>query len=296
MWYFVRKCGILSENMDLFAYNKCSKRIQHKHNTKGNPLLPHIRHKEIIAFLRTHGVIRVCELASRFEVTDETIRRDLKKLEESGLLKRTHGGAVPTEMSPESIHDRSREAPFATRRTIKLTEKRAIAQAALQRIEPNMTIGLDPSTTCCELARMLPDIQMTVVTNSPIIASILADTPNVRLISLGGLLDRDGWGFCGSLAEQSLEKMTLDISFMSCRGIDPLRGLSDPMEEPTLLKRKMISRSKRTILLVDHTKFLAGSVVPLARHRDMHEVITDNATPRHMLHPFRSIGVPITIV
>ncbi|MCL6443503.1 MAG: DeoR/GlpR family DNA-binding transcription regulator, partial [Alicyclobacillus sp.] len=170
------------------------------------------RHRKIVELVRQEGSIRVAELSRLFQVTEETIRRDLDRLESEGKVIRTHGGAVATE-------ERPLEVPIEQREISRIEQKRAIAAKAVQFVEEGDTISLDASTTAWQMARVLPDIPLTVVTNSVKVAMELANKRYVQVISVGGVLVARSLSFVGPLAERSLDGYHVRKAFFSCSGV-----------------------------------------------------------------------------
>ncbi|MHC5067333.1 MAG: DeoR/GlpR family DNA-binding transcription regulator [Planctomycetota bacterium] len=256
-------------------------------------MLPSLRHREILSRLHADGSVRVSELASSLNVTEETIRRDLKKLEAEERLVRSHGGAIPLDKNDEE--GSAYELPFDVRRVAKLPEKRRIAAAAASLISEGQTLALDQSTTCCELAKILPPVRLTVITSSPVIATLLVPKETIRVICTGGELDRTLFAYFGSWAEAALEHLHIDRAFFSCRGIDLQRGLSDPSDAVARFKKRMIGLAERSTLLADHTKFRSGSVVYYGRIGDVNEMICDDQTSSDVIHAFKTAGVATTV-
>ena len=247
------------------------------------------RHREIIARLTAIGGVRVAQLASELSVTQETIRRDLERLDSEGKLVRTHGGAMAVET------DR-RELPLDVRETVNLEFKRAIARRAVREIVAGDVIALDASSTAHELAKVIPDIAITVVTNALPIASALIDKPSVRVIITGGILDRPSVSMVGPLAEQSLERFHVQKLFFSCRGLDLARGLSVTADEHAGIKRRMIDVCERAYLLIDSGKFDVRSVEFFAPIDEMDMIITDDGSPSKTLSEIRAKGVLVEVV
>jgi DeoR/GlpR family transcriptional regulator of sugar metabolism len=228
------------------------------------------RHRQILHRVTDAGAVRVVELARDLEVTEETIRRDLRSLSEQGLLKRTHGGAVS--LNDEDGHV---DLPYDHRHALQTAQKSAIARAALEMVEPGSVIALDASSTCCQLARILPDQPLTVVTNSLVICTLLATRPNIEVISTGGTLDPDALAFFGMHASRTLERLNIEKLFFSCRGIDLVRGLSEANDRHAALKMRLIDSAQRRILLADSTKFGVSSTVYFASVDLVDHLITD---------------------
>jgi DeoR/GlpR family transcriptional regulator of sugar metabolism len=230
----------------------------------------------------------VTDLARQFGVTEETIRRDLEKLETEGKLMRSHGGAV----APVAI---TGERHYSERQLANAREKSAIARVAVALIEEGDTVVLDASSTVLQLARLLPDIDVTVLTNSIQVALTLADRPRIRVVGTGGTLSTASLSFAGPQAEQSLEKYFVNKAFLSCTGVDTEFGLSDINERQALLKIKMMEISARTFLLVDHSKFGARSLRRFSRLEDVDEIITDSQIDAEALATIK-LACPVVTV
>lgn len=244
------------------------------------------RHREILARLASVGGVRVASLASELNVTQETIRRDLEKLDAEGKLVRTHGGAMAVET------DR-RELPLDVRETINLDKKRAIARRAAQEISSGDVIALDASSTAHELAKIIPDIAVTVVTNAIPVALALMDRPAVRVVITGGILDRPSMSMVGPLAEQSLERFHVQKLFFSSRGLDTARGVSVTADEQAGIKRRMIDLCEKAYLLLDSTKFGVRSVEFFAAVEELDVVITDPQADAKVVSELRSRDVRV---
>lgn len=168
---------------------------------KANP-----RHAAIRRALAVEGEVRVRALARRLGVTPITIRRDLVALETAGVLRRTHGGAVPTRLGVMDLASRERGDREADR-------KRAIAREAARLVRPGMAVSLDTGTTTLELARALPDVRgLTVLTSSLAIAAVLYPRDNVQLVVLGGTARKTRPDLYGDLTEENLNRFRVDLA------------------------------------------------------------------------------------
>ena len=211
-------------------------------------MLPSERRRAIAAAV-TAGV-RTEDLAARFEVSAETIRRDLIRLQQDGLLHRVHGGAEPTE------RPRADEANFVTRQTLHLPAKRAIAALAAGLVEPGHTVLLDVGTTALEVARAIADDwRGTVVTNSLLVCAELAARPSVQVISLGGRVRPGDLAGSGPQAVAALSELYADLAFLGSGGLHAEAGLTDYHSDEIDLRRLMITHSARSYVLADRTKF-----------------------------------------
>ncbi len=226
------------------------------------------RQRAILDLLARQGGVRVARVAMEFGVTQETIRRDLERLEGDGRLVRSHGGAIPLD------RDRT-ELPLDVRETVHLEQKRAIAAHAAAGIREGHVIALDASSTARELARLLPDIPLTVVTNSLAVAMALHDRSRVRVVVTGGVLDGPSYSFVGEMAAEMLDRFHFTRAFISCQGIDLERGLSVTADEQAGIKRRMIALAEEAVLLADSSKFGVKAVEFFAKVGDVDAIITD---------------------
>ncbi|MEM6391457.1 MAG: DeoR/GlpR family DNA-binding transcription regulator [Planctomycetota bacterium] len=215
-----------------------------------------LRQKQILHRVTDTGAARVADLARDLEVTEETIRRDLNTLSERGMLARTHGGAVALESDDGRV-----ELPYDTRDATRMAEKGAIARAALKLIEPGTVIALDASSTACQLAKLLPDQPMTVVTNSLVVCTLLARRERIEVVCTGGTLDAEAMAFGGLQAMRTLEALNVEQLFFSVRGIDLKRGLSEASDRHAAVKLQMLESAQRRVLLADTSKLGLASAV-----------------------------------
>ncbi|MEF3304577.1 DeoR/GlpR family DNA-binding transcription regulator [Paenibacillus sp. GYB003] len=226
------------------------------------------RYEKIVQLVNERGSIRVTELAELCDVTEETIRRDLDRLEQAGRLRRSHGGAV-------SVKDQQPEIPYAEREVTHAEEKRRIAEQAIKLISPNERIILDASSTAWYMAANLPDIPLTVLTNSIKVATELAAKEKIEVISTGGILASRSLSYVGPLAERSLEAYYVDKAFISCKGVHLERGISESNELQARVKQQMIGIADRVVLLADSSKFGVQAFTHVAALSDVADIVTD---------------------
>ena len=231
-------------------------------------MLAPTRHRQLLEILNEKGSVRTAEIAEIFKVTEETVRRDFEKLEKEGALLRAHGGAIRLD-APR------REMPVKDRAAQNSAAKRAIAQTAARWIEPGQIIFLDPSTTVQQLARVLPDQPLTVLTNALQTALVLSQKPAIRVILLGGNFHSSSQSCTGWAAEQMLEQIRIDTAYISCRGLDATRGPSEATEEHARLKRAIVQHAEEVCLLADASKAGTRSSFYFARPSDLDFWITD---------------------
>ncbi|WP_309088410.1 DeoR/GlpR family DNA-binding transcription regulator [Domibacillus sp.] len=226
------------------------------------------RHQKIVELVNERSSIRVSELSDIFSVTEETIRRDLEKLEKEGKLQRSHGGAV-------SMQDEESEVHFSERVITNVQEKKVIAHEAAKRVQEGDRIILDASTTAWYMAKALPNMTLTVITNSIKVVMELSKKERINVISTGGILLPKSLSFVGPLAERSLDLYHVNKTFLSCKAVHLDAGLSDSNEQQALLKKKMIEQSDEVFLMADSSKFGKRAFSLIGPPSGLYEVITD---------------------
>ncbi|SDX14816.1 DeoR/GlpR family DNA-binding transcription regulator [Paenibacillus sp. CF384] len=234
------------------------------------------RYERIVGLVNERGSIRVTELSELCQVTEETIRRDLDRLEQAGRLRRSHGGAV----SVKDLPQQQPEIPYAEREITHAEEKKRIAQEAVQLIRPKDRILLDASSTAWYMASYLPDFPLTVLTNSIKVATELSSKERIEVISTGGLLAQRSLSFVGPLAERSLDLYHVDKVFLSCKGVHLDRGISESNELQARIKQKMIGMADEVVLLADASKFGVQAFTHVADMSDINRIITDQRLPQ----------------
>ena len=212
--------------------------------------------------------VLVSDLATKFGVSEETIRRDLKKLETEGVLVRVYGGAYSADGVENDVN-------VVLRENILVKEKQDIANSCLPYIHDGDSIFLDCSTTGLQLAHLLTDYTLTVTTNSLLIAQALSAYDNIRLILIGGRLHKTSMSFVGENAALMLGMYYLDKSFLSCRSLSMSTGLTDSNESQSAMRRIALNRSNVSFLLADHTKFDSTSFAHISDLRDFDYLVTD---------------------
>lgn len=244
------------------------------------------RQNKIISTVNTRETVRVSELSKLFGVTEETIRRDLEKLEIQGKLMRTHGGAI-------SIKDDGEDLPHFQREVINKKEKMSVAKEAANYIEEHDIIFLDASSTALYLARLIPNISLTVLTNSIQVCVELAKNTNIRVICTGGSLSSNSMSFVGPLTLQTLEPYHVNKLFFSCKAIDAAWGISDSNELQALVKRKVIQMADKKYLLLDHSKLQKKAFAYIDKMDVIDVLIIDADATEESLATFRNQDMTI---
>ncbi|CAG7625363.1 DeoR/GlpR family DNA-binding transcription regulator [Paenibacillus allorhizosphaerae] len=249
-------------------------------------MLPEIRHAKIIEALNEEGSVKVSDISKSFQVTEKTIREDLEKLEQRGILKRVHGGAVLVE------HDDSM-LPILKRRVRQRPEKEQIAEEADKWIEDGQIVLLDAGSTTLELASLIKDRHITVVTNDTKIADLLAGSNQIELCILGGYRRKGTYTIIGPSAIQMMDELNVDIAFLGCTGIDLQRGLSIFHREEAELKKRMMKASKKVVLLADHSKFDRTALVSFAALEEIDMLITDADASSATIEQLEQRGIQV---
>ncbi|MFI7612320.1 DeoR/GlpR family DNA-binding transcription regulator [Nonomuraea terrae] len=227
------------------------------------------RQQEILRRARAAGRVDVVTLAAELDVTTETIRRDLTALERAGVLRRVHGGAIPVERL-------GFEPALAARDEVMTAEKERIAKAALAELPEDGSVIIDAGTTTGRLVQALPaDRELTVVVNSPPLATALAARANLHVIMLGGRVRGKTLATVDDWALRPLASVNVDVAFMATNGCSPARGLTTPDPAEAAIKRAMVEAAQRSVLLADHTKFGNTYLATFAQLSEIDVVITD---------------------
>lgn len=206
------------------------------------------RRQQIWDLVLQNKSVLVKDLSVLFDVTGETIRKDLAVLEAEGKVLKTYGGAY--------ICDGVRnELPISLRETLYPESKESIGAACAGLVKNGDTVTLDESTTCLYIAKQLLNLSgLTILTNSLRIADLFTGSPENRLILSGGELDHRNQCFTNRSGEWVLNKYYVDKCFVSCRGLDMKAGITDGSESNGIIRRIMLERSKIRYLVVDKTK------------------------------------------
>lgn len=249
------------------------------------------RREGIMELLTQQHSVIVAELSKRYDVTEETIRKDLEKLEREGRLRRIHGGAVKA-ADPDEGH----ELPFALRNTLNMPYKRQIAKEAVRLVAEQDLIALDASTTSLQLAHELKSrTGITVVTNSLNIVNVFKDSPGIHLFCTGGSLQPQSLCFVGESAERMMEGYAINKVFLSTRGLTLDKGLLEPNEREARMKKALMRMARQVVVLQDHSKFGQSAFYPIGDWSQVHCMVTDELAPQPYVQQLRALGVEIRI-
>jgi len=250
------------------------------------------RQKEIYSLIKQSGTVRVTNLSKRFKVTTETIRRDLEQMERDGLLHRMHGGAYL-------------EQPGKDDNTLVLRNKEnksaesflSIAAEAAKLVEHGDIIGLDSSVISYQLAKRLINQDITVITNSILVTSefLNSKSSKVKVITVGGYLNKDSSSFVGNMSEKLLETYNVDKFFFSCSGFHIDHGVFENDELEAQVKYKFTTISDKSFLMADHTRFGEKSLTSFMKLNKLELVILDQNIALHNLASLKNNGINVHV-
>lgn len=244
------------------------------------------RKQRILATLHQKPAVRVTELERALCVSAASIRRDLADLERTGLLKRTHGGAISAQMAMI-------EPSLAEKEDQYQAEKAAIARLAVTLVKRGDTIFLDAGSTTRQIARELRHHQgVTVVTNALNIAWELASS-ELELVVTGGQVRRGILSQVGPLADHAIAAVHVDKLFLAANGIDLEKGVTTPNPVEAQTKRAMVERASEVILVADRSKFGRITFSRICGLDRVHRVITDDRLPLNTANALAAAGVKV---
>ncbi len=246
------------------------------------------RRSEILDMLAEKGSLTLVELTKKFSVSEATIRRDLTELESLGKLQRTHGGAVRRDLSLF-------ENNYAYNELVNIESKREIARICEKLVHDGDTVMLDSGTTTYEIARVLKNKKITLITNS---ATIIADfvengAGNITFISTGGVVRPNFRSFVGSFAEDCIRSVVPDISFVCSNGFSLQRGASTPDISEASLKRIMLQSSKKSYLVSDSSKEGKDFFCVISDLRSFDGIIIDKGISPESVKKMKSHGINV---
>ncbi|MER5443882.1 DeoR/GlpR family DNA-binding transcription regulator [Streptomyces sp. NPDC002790] len=242
------------------------------------------RQREIVRTARHSGSVDVTELAAALGVAKETVRRDLRALEDHGLVRRTHGGAYPVESA-------GFETTLAFRTTMHVPEKRRIAAAAAELLGDAETVFVDEGFTPQLIAEALPrDRPLTVVTASLATAGALAENDNTTVLLLGGRVRAGTLATVDHWTSKMLAGFVVDLAYIGANGISREHGLTTPDPAVSEVKSQAIRAARRTVFAGVHTKFGATSFCRFAPVGALEAIVTSTQLPMSEAHRYSLLG------
>ncbi|MGC4109039.1 MAG: DeoR/GlpR family DNA-binding transcription regulator [Nocardioides sp.] len=249
------------------------------------------RQQAIARLVNQRGRMSVNQLAREYDVTTETVRRDLSALERMGLVRRVHGGVVP----PSSLS--LIEAGLRERDLVNTETKERIARAALDLLPPSSgTVILDAGTTTSRLASLLPpDHPLTVVTHAVPIAARLAGQRHLDLHLLPGRVRRTTQAAVGADTVAALSHVRVDVTFVGTNGVTPEHGLTTPDPDEAAVKRALIASGRQVVALADASKFGIETAVRFASPGEIDVLVTDSALSNADRRALAKAGVEVVV-
>lgn len=244
------------------------------------------RRNLILEKLQEEKRVVVSELSQFFDVSEETIRRDLDKLDKDGLAVKSYGGAVLNE-------ETNIDLPFNVRRKHNVKGKQKIAEIIASEIHDGDCIMLDASSTAIFVAKALKKKdRLTVITNSLEIVVELSDMPKWTVIASGGQVKEGYLALLGSRAVSSISDYNVDISVVSCKGFDMEKGFTDSNESLAKVKETMLKSARKRVLAVDSSKFGKIAFAKVGTLKDIDLIVTDSRPEDQWLQLFEAREVP----
>ena len=253
-------------------------------------MLPAERKREITAYITDYQSVRVTDLSEKFGVTEETIRRDLEKLETEGVLTRTYGGAIAAKKKYD-------DEPFSVRLRENIENKKKIGTAISDLINHGEIIMMDSSTTSLEIAKNIGNSKnITMVTNSMGLAMEMVKCDKIQMICIGGTLRRESLSLIGPSAKKGIKSYYADKLILSCKGIDIQRGVMESNELEAEIKKAMLEVAKTVILAVDHTKFNKCSIISLGDFSEIDIIVTNKEPSKEWIRVFENNHIQYIVV
>ena len=248
------------------------------------------RQNRILEMLEAQGFVAVSDLSDKLDVSEPTIRRDLRALEERNLLHRTHGGATRTD---PYVRDRA----VSEKARVRVEEKRRIGEAAAALIEPNDYIILASGTTVQAVARQITGASsLTVITSAMNVAMELTRLQNAEIFMLGGVVRHSSTSVVGPYAEEVLQEYRCDKLFLGVDGFDTSFGLTTTSALEAHLNQAMIRAAQRTIVVADASKFDRRGFRRICGLEDVDRVITDDGVEEAVVRRMEEQGIEVDVV
>ncbi|WP_432196558.1 DeoR/GlpR family DNA-binding transcription regulator [Streptomyces sp. bgisy027] len=244
------------------------------------------RHLRILEHVSERGAAHVLDLSAWLDVSQATVRRDLRFLSEQGLLRRTHGGGVAA--------DAGVELPLLRKADRLRAQKHAIARTAVRLVPEGAAVGLTGGTTTLEIARLLTArVPVTIVTNAINVAAEVASHPQVRLIMTGGHARSQTYELVGPGAERALREHHMDIAFLGVDGVSAAHGCTthDPLEAAT--NAAFADRSSQVVVVADHSKVGRATLARICPIATVTSLITDPAADADEVARICAAGVRV---
>lgn len=251
-------------------------------------MLAQERYDYILEVLKKKRTVQASQLMKVFDVSSETVRRDLEYLEKEGLLQRVHGGAALVKMD-------TTQGFFTSRLSTNIDLKKEIAEKALAYVSEGYSIALDCSTTSLIFAQKLKEEfhSLTIVTNSNEILNTLADMNSYRIICCGGIFNQDERACFGKQALDMIKQLNLDVAFIGVGGISIRESFTENYFEGATMLQAYLNAAQQKVVLADHTKFDTVTFVKICEPNEVDLIITDSGIKQKTLEKYRNSGFEV---
>jgi DeoR family transcriptional regulator of aga operon/DeoR family myo-inositol catabolism operon transcriptional repressor len=238
--------------------------------------------------------VKVADLVKKFNVSEETIRRDLNQLEREGIIRKNYGGAILV----DELYQTVAVVPPVQQRTFEhYEEKDLIGRKAAELVQDDQIVIIDSGSTTGFLAKYLREVtRLTVVTNGLNVADECSQNEDASVIVIGGKMIRKSASLVGPQAEAELQKYNAHISFLGTSGISLRKGFTSSDLYEAEVKRAMIAAGQKVVILADHSKFERQALISFSVFQDVDILITSDLVNPGILREIESTGVKVIIV
>ncbi len=245
------------------------------------------RRNAILSKLYLDGKVIVSQLSNEFDVTEETIRRDLEKLDKDGLARKTYGGAV-------LVQNFSTDLPHSVRKHANVEAKQSIAEKVSHMLTDGDCIMIDSSSTVLYLLPYIKNLKnITLITNSVEALIELSDKDDWHVFSTGGKLKRGALSLVGPSAEKMIRGFHVDYAICSSKGIDLNMGITDSNEKDSEIKQEIFASAEHKVLVIDSTKFDRISLIKVCDIKNVDVIVTDKEPPSNWVEYLKSVNVDL---
>lgn len=245
------------------------------------------RLNEMEMYIISNGTATLQELAEKFGVSVNSVRRDMSALMERGNIRKVYGGV--------SAIDNGVVSPFHLRQNFRINEKRSIGQLAAEFVPDNTVVFLDSGTTVpCVVPYLAQKSGIVVVTYSQIAIKEIEKYPSLELLSLGGRFNHITCSFTGLFTLNAIASLNIPIAFMAATGVSLTHGLSNSTETEAQIKKAVTQQSQKVILMADHSKFSREAIISYYSYSDLYAVVTDRALESDFAETARHYGVIVS--
>lgn len=235
-------------------------------------MIPYERQQKILTYLSETSILKLNELMDYMpEVSESTLRRDIKDLEDAQQVERLTGGAI-------KLYSPTNEIPTAKKKTIHTSEKQHIAQVAFKQIQPGETIYIDSGSTCSELLLLAMKLPIIIVTTNTDFIPLIPPNPTATIMLAGGVLNPTISSLFGPITNTIIGQFNFDQAFLGANGIDVDKGITTPHIEESEKKHRVAAQAKKTFVLADSSKFNKVSTVHALDLTDV-TIISDASDP-----------------